>query len=81
MTEDALTYWEVGRNEPSVRYYPFAECEGLPGVIRRFRYENGLSQKQLGKSVGVDGTTICDWENKKTEPKGNFLARLKNVCR
>ena len=89
VSEDCITYWENGRSDPQVHfypaiiaylgYYPFLTSQKLPGRIKRYRYEHGLTQKQMGKRVGVNGSTVCDWENGSTEPKKDYLIRL-NRC-
>lgn len=85
--EDSITGWENGRSEPHVHYYPkiiaflgyypFSDEPGIPGRIKKHRFTHGLTQKQFGKKVGVDGSTVSDWENRKTEIRGKYLKNLK----
>lgn len=50
-------------------YYPFPEnTETTGGRIAKYRYSHGLSYKGMGKLIGVDGSTICSWENHQTSP-------------
>jgi hypothetical protein len=44
-------------------YMPFeVDLTSLSGKLKEHRHINGLSQKQLGKILGVDGATVCSWE-------------------
>ncbi|RZK70798.1 MAG: transcriptional regulator, partial [Pedobacter sp.] len=36
----------------------------------------GLSQKQLGKILGVDGATVCSWELEENQPHKAILEKL-----
>jgi DNA-binding transcriptional regulator YiaG len=44
--------------------------------IVQYRHEKGLTQKELGREIGVDGSTVSDWENGHTKPKGKYLKTL-----
>ena len=87
ISEDCLTYWENNRSEPSVRYYPriiaflgyypFSKENNLAGLVKSYRYKYGLTQKKMGKRIGLNGSTICDWETGETKPKGKYLEKLK----
>jgi hypothetical protein len=44
-------------------YMPFeVDLTSLSGKLKAHRHINGLSQKQLGEILGVDGATVCSWE-------------------
>lgn len=87
VSENCLTYWENNRSLPQVHsyptivsflgYYPFSIGSNLGDRIKHYRYGRGLTQQQLGKRLGVDGTTICCWETGETKPMGKYLTRLK----
>lgn len=73
VSEDSITYWENGRNEPQVRYYPQVigflgyypfdhETDTLGGKIKRYRYERGLSYRKLAKLFDADPATVVEWE-------------------
>jgi len=75
VSEDSVTYWENARSEPQIRYFPNIikflgyspfqfDTTVFGEVIRKFRTENGLSYKQVGKLLGIDGSTIAAWEKK-----------------
>ena len=44
--------------------------------IRAARERAGLSQTDLGELVGVTGATICNWENRTSEPRGDPYERI-----
>jgi transcriptional regulator with XRE-family HTH domain len=87
VSEDSITYWEVKRHEPRIEYYPKIieflgyfpfeiDTSTLGGKIKKYRFLQGLSQKQMGKIIGVDGGTVCDWENNKTRPWRRIVEKL-----
>ena len=88
--EDSITGWESGRSVPLIQFYPELiqflgyyplpfETESLGGRINKFRFENGLSHKKLGKMMGVDATTIGAWETNKHVPNNAKLKRLEEL--
>ena len=91
ITDETLTNWENNYHNPEIHhcpgiiaflgYYPFPETDDFADQIKKYRYLNGLSQKQMGKKVGVDGSTISDWENCETMPKGAYLRRLQKILK
>jgi hypothetical protein len=69
VSEDCITNWG-NRNTPQIQYYPRisnflgylpfdVDLTTLSGKLKAHRHFNGLSQKQLGKIVGVDRATVC----------------------
>ena len=84
VSEDTITYWENGRTSPLIKYYPkIIEFLGyvpieinsttLSGRITLYRYMNGVSYKELGILLGVDGTTVRSWELKQFIPSKSTL--------
>jgi len=75
---DCITFWENGRSQPQIHYYPkiisllgyypFEESDSFIGRIIKFRHMNGLTYKQAGKLLGVDGSMVVSWEAGKTVP-------------
>jgi DNA-binding XRE family transcriptional regulator len=56
---------------------PFeADLTTLSGKLKAHRHINGLSQKQLGKIIGVEGATICSWELEENQPQKAILEKL-----
>jgi DNA-binding XRE family transcriptional regulator len=78
--------WENNQAEPLIHYYPkilafigyypFPEPNSLAARIVQYRHEKGITQKKLGMEIGVDGSTVSDWENGHTKPKGKYLKTL-----
>ena len=87
VSEDCITNWEKNRNTPQIQYYPRisnflgylpfdVDLTTLSGKLKAHRNINGLSHKQLGKIVGVDGATVCSWELEENKPHKAILAKL-----
>lgn len=47
--------------------------------IKRLRIENGLTQEELAKEVGVSQSAIYLWENGKTDITGGCIVLLAKV--
>ncbi len=85
-SEDTITNWENGRAQPQIHfypkiisflgYYPFEEIDTFSGKITQYRHMNGLTYKQMGKRVGVDGSTIASWETGKTVPNVSMIQHI-----
>ena len=41
--------------------------------------QKGISQKELAKKLGVSASTVSDWANGKTEPKGPNLIKAAEI--
>lgn len=56
-----------------------------PSVRRLIREEVGLSQGQVGSSLGVDRATVSRWESGRRTPKGDlavaYVALLTRLAR
>ncbi len=88
VSTDCITNWEYNRTTPQINYFPriiqflgylpleFDETN-LSGRLKAYRFENGLSNRDLGKLIGVDGSTVLDWENGKSVPQTKQIAKLK----
>ena len=44
--------------------------------IKEYRLEKGLSQAQLGKSIGVSQKAVDYWERSVNEPKASYIIAL-----
>ena len=44
--------------------------------IRYLRMRNGITQKELAKTLYVSESTVSYWENDKTEPSIIFIVKL-----
>jgi transcriptional regulator with XRE-family HTH domain len=51
----------------------------LGEIIRKWRLEQGLFQRDLARMLGVDEMTIVNWEKGKTKPAKRYLERLKEL--
>ncbi len=79
ITEDCVTNWENNYAQPQIKYNPqiikflgycpitFNETT-ISGKMKSYRWRNGLTNMDLGKRLGVHGTTVLDWENQKRVP-------------
>jgi transcriptional regulator with XRE-family HTH domain len=87
VSTDTVTYWENKRSIPQVQFYerinrfleynPFEfEIRTLGDKIRHYRHLNGLSQKTLGKLIGIDPSTIADWEENRSQPQRKRLQKI-----
>lgn len=92
VTEDCITYWENGRNQPRLcqypaiiaflGYYPFDhETESLGGKIRRYKYEHGLSNEKFAKLLGVDEGTVARWEKDERLPLARSMKKIPSILR
>ena len=90
VSEDTITYWENGRSSPQISYYPriiqflgnnpFSTLKDtLGGRIKNYRVENGISQKQLAKIIGVDEGTLRSWETEIHIPQANMIKLLEEI--
>lgn len=86
VSTDCITYWENNRSKPMVHQMPQIikflgynplkiDNSDLPGKLKCYRINKGLSHKKLGKILGVDATTIGAWEKNEPISKKN-LKRL-----
>ncbi|HLP32820.1 MAG TPA: helix-turn-helix transcriptional regulator [Bacteroidia bacterium] len=84
VSEDCITYWENGRSTPQVQHAPaiisFLGCnpferpeQTFGDRVWNYRYRHGLSHKKMGVKMGVDGSTVCSWENNEFMPHSATL--------
>lgn len=57
------------------------ESENLSKLIVLIREKNNISQRRLGHLIGVEGTTVRDWEIGKSTPKAENLRELAKFAR
>ena len=84
--------WEKNLVKPSLAQIPKIieflgqdpferKAENLEDKVREFRRVHGLSQKSLGRLLGIDASTIGAWEKSKNQPmKTNLLKLLSILC-
>ena len=51
----------------------------IAGRIRLLRAASGLSQRALGRRLGVSNVTICHWEHEEQRPTAWHVDRLERV--
>ena len=84
---DSITNWENNYVDPDIKfypkiisflgYYPFKHGRTIPALIVKYRFQNGLSQKQFGKMIGVDGSTVGSWEKGEHLPSPTKISKMK----
>ena len=90
VTTDCVTLWEKNHSEPLVHNFPLIikflgynplmiDTKTLGGQIKKYRYDNGLSHRNMGAMLSVDSTTIRDWELNKRIPKYKSMEQLLNL--
>jgi len=79
--------WEKNRSSPALRFVPRiieflgyepddTKPETLGQRISAFRRLRGLTQKDLARRLGVDPSTVANWERGEHRPTGHLLQRL-----
>jgi len=51
----------------------------LGEIIKKWRLEQGLFQKDLAKLIEVDVMTIINWEMGKTQPAKKKMEKIKEI--
>ena len=47
--------------------------------IKDYREENEITQKELAQELGISVTTLYNWENGVTQPKPEYIEKLKDL--
>jgi transcriptional regulator with XRE-family HTH domain len=74
-----ITNWERNASTPVIRYMPAilrflgydplpSPAQSLPDRLRRARRKFGLTQRKMAERLGVDPSTLRDWENERHQP-------------
>jgi len=81
--------WEVDRTKPTHRhmprvieflgYDPFPEPVNLGQRLRGYRRVHGLTQRQLAKRLGIDPSTLADWETARHRPAERLKSCLRGI--
>ncbi|XHR94318.1 helix-turn-helix domain-containing protein [Mucilaginibacter sp. UC70_90] len=90
VTEDCITNWEKNRSVPQIHFFPKiisflgylplkVDITTISGKLKAYRYINGLSQKQLGKVLKIDGTTVSSWETGENQPHKKMLTKVNSL--
>jgi len=87
-----MTVWENNHGEPQVNFYPkiikflgymplTIDTSTLGGKIKLYRYQHGLSHKNMARLLGVDASTIRSWEHNEHAPLSKFHQVLSNYIK
>lgn len=57
-----------------------SEPDSVPGAIRVWRRQAGLSQAQLARRVGTTQSAVSRWEQGHDEPRLGTLASILRAC-
>ena len=90
--EDTITGWERNKSKPMVGHFPKViaflgynpfpvETETLGGRMKKYRIEHGLSQEDLAKVVGVNESTVFNWERDLHVPFPKKLKLLDEILK
>ena len=90
VTTDCIHLWEKGNSIPQIKYAPkiiafldfnpyVVKGKSLGARVKNYRLVNGLSHKELGKILGMDGGTISRWETGVFIPDSKTQSRLEEL--
>jgi len=78
--------WEQDKTNPEIRYWPkiisFLGVDPSPPAttlgekLKAHRRRHGLSQAKLASQLGVDATSLWEWENDLSKPIATSLSKL-----
>lgn len=79
VTEESITNWENNNTQPQLQHYPaiiaylgydpfVMVAETFGQQVRQYRRAYGLSLKNMGALLGVDGSTVWGWEHHQSVP-------------
>jgi transcriptional regulator with XRE-family HTH domain len=87
--EISICNWERQRTLPEIRfiapiieflgYDPFPEPDSFPEKLKTYRMRMGLSQKKLAEKLGIDPSTIMNWERGKHKPVNTYQKLLDQI--
>jgi transcriptional regulator with XRE-family HTH domain len=84
VSDVTIYLWEKNKVQPSLAQIPKIieflgrdpfekEADNLGDKLREYRRIHGLSQKRFAEQLGVDQTTLADWEKRKHRPTKKLL--------
>lgn len=89
MHELTITNWERNATDPAIRHIPaiirFLEYDPAPPAstfperIAVTRRRHGMSQRKMAAKLGVDPTTLRDWEVGRHQPAKKSLDMIGRV--
>lgn len=90
-TDEASVYnWEVNSSVPQIRFFPSiisflgydpfeVDTSTFAGKLKAYRYNNGLSFKELGKILNVEASATRAWESGENQPQKRILRKLEQI--
>jgi transcriptional regulator with XRE-family HTH domain len=69
-------YFSLSAKRPLNSPYPKKKLVTLGDHIRKRRLDLGLFQKDVAVAIGVDTTTVYNWEKGHSEPELRFIPRI-----
>jgi transcriptional regulator with XRE-family HTH domain len=89
VAEATIFNWETGRATPAIRHFPgivrflgyppFPPAQTLGEQLAMARRLTGWSQEKLAHQIGVDESTLRDWEAGRHKPVKQSLALIKKT--
>ena len=90
VNKDSIYYWETGRYKPSLRvipkiiqflgYMPYDTSSMAFGErIVTMRRSLGLGREELAEGLGVDESTLRDWEHGRRRPLKRNVEKLAGI--
>lgn len=92
VSPDTVKNWEAGRTEPALRYVSpilyflgdltLPETESaldFPARLTLARRLLGLTQAQVADRIGVNESTVWEWENENHSPARRHRERIENL--
>jgi DNA-binding XRE family transcriptional regulator len=89
VTESTIWNWESGGITPShlfrtaVRVFlgETSRQDSLPEQLRGLRWRRGMTQHDLASMLGVNPSTVEDWETGRCEPRRSNWVRISELLR
>ena len=86
---ETIHNWEIGRTTPALRFLPAIlaflghdptpEPASLGHRLRHYRRVRGMTQAALAARLGVDPSTLAQWEREARLPTGDYLTRAQAI--
>ncbi len=92
VNENCIRNWGKNKITPQIRFFPRVinflgympievDLTTLSVKLKAHRHIHGISQKQFGKVLGVDGATICSWELEENKPHKAVMEKLDSILK
>lgn len=92
VTSNSITNWELNHNQPDLRFYPSIikflgynpfelKTLTLCDRIQTYRILHGMSQEKLADKLGINESTVFNYEKGNHKPTKKILAKLDELFR